>query len=131
MACRPMNSALSAMVYSPDGRCIAGSSNGLVSFFPGKKQHAIYPPGAQISTVYINDVPYTSTSNPDEIKTISLSHRQNTFSFDFHPSPFSMRMNAVLNTSWKAMMKPGSKAGRHIIPVIVKSLPGIMFSIFV
>lgn len=80
--------SLSAMVYSADGRCIAGSANGLVSFFPDKKQHAIYPPGAQINTVYINDLPDTSTANPDELKTIRLSHRQNTFSFDFAPIAF-------------------------------------------
>ena len=78
----------SALINTPDGRCIAGTSNGLVSFFPGKKQYSIYPPRAQLANIYINDILDTSVANPDEIKTISLSYRRNTFSFDFAPIAF-------------------------------------------
>jgi signal transduction histidine kinase/ligand-binding sensor domain-containing protein len=75
----------SALVYTPDGRCIAGSSNGLVSFFPGEPQHPIYPPGVQLTKIYVNDIADSSFVNADEIKTLELSYRENTFSFDFAP----------------------------------------------
>jgi signal transduction histidine kinase len=57
-------------------------------FFPDNKQYSIYPPGAQLANIYINDILDSSIVNPDEIKTISLSHKRNTFSFDFAPIAF-------------------------------------------
>jgi signal transduction histidine kinase/ligand-binding sensor domain-containing protein len=80
--------SLSALVYTGDERCIAGSSNGLVSFFPGQRPDSVYPPRAQITNIYINDVVYNPFRHPDETKRISLSHRENTFSFDFAPIAF-------------------------------------------
>ena len=75
--------------YTDDGRCIAGSSNGLISFFPDKGQDSIYPPRPRINNIYINDVLYTGTKNANETKQISLTFRQNTFSFDFAPIAFT------------------------------------------
>lgn len=80
--------SLSALVLDSDQRCIAGTANGLVSFFPNQLQGPIYPPGAQLTGIYINDISYTSTQNPNETKKISLSYRENTFSFDFAPIAF-------------------------------------------
>jgi len=78
----------SALIHTRAGRCIAGTSNGIVSFLPGKKQYSIYPPGTQLANIYINDILDSSIVNPDEIKTISLSYKRNTFSFDFAPIAF-------------------------------------------
>ena len=75
--------------YTEDGRCVAGSSNGLISFFPDKKQDSIYPPRPRINNIYINDVLYTGNKNANETKKISLTFRQNTFSFDFAPIAFT------------------------------------------
>ena len=83
-----MNSACLHSSMPLVNRCIAGSSNGLVSFFPHQKQDSIYPPRAQLTNIYINDILYTSTQNPNETKKISLSYRENTFSFDFAPITF-------------------------------------------
>ncbi len=80
--------SLSALVYTPDDRCIAGTSNGLVTFFPHQKQDSIYPPRPRITNIYINDTLHISTRNPNETKKISLSYRENTFSFDFAPIAF-------------------------------------------
>lgn len=80
--------SLSALIDAPDNRCIAGSSNGLVSFFPDQVQDSIYPPRAQLKNIYINDILHTSNPNPGETKKISLSYRENTFAFDFAPIAF-------------------------------------------
>ena len=81
--------APAAFIYTKDGRCVAGSSNGLISFFPDKKQDSIYPPRPRINNIYINDVLYTAAKNPTETKKISLTFKQNTFSFDFAPIAFT------------------------------------------
>ena len=79
---------LSALVIDQNGRCVAGTSNGLVSFFPPDVKNITNSPRAQLAAVYINDVLDTASSNPDEIKELKLSSRQNTFSFDFSSISF-------------------------------------------
>ncbi|MGZ8557386.1 MAG: ligand-binding sensor domain-containing protein, partial [Chitinophagaceae bacterium] len=78
---------LSAIAFS-SGECIAGTTNGLVSFSPHKLQDKIHPPIAQLTSIYINDDLTGFVPNPQEKNTISLSHRQNTFSFEFTPIAF-------------------------------------------
>lgn len=80
--------SVAALAYTPDNRCILGTANGLVSFFPGQKQQPIYPPATQFRNIYINDKPGTSLGNPDELSKLALSYKQNTFSFDFAPIAF-------------------------------------------
>ena len=50
---------LSAFVYDKHGRCVAGTSNGLVSFFPSDVQNIANSPRVQLTALYINDVFYT------------------------------------------------------------------------
>ena len=77
-----------ALRYTSDGRCIAGTSNGIVSFYPGKQQPLFHPPRPQLSKIYINDIADTSAANPNEVEKINLSHKQNTFAFDFSAIAF-------------------------------------------
>jgi len=78
----------SALVFDASQRCIAGTSNGLVSFFPGHLQNAADPPLAQLTGIYINDVLYASGPASNEVKNLELSFRKNTFSFDFSTITF-------------------------------------------
>ena len=78
---------LSTIIFS-SGQCIAGTTNGLVSFFPDKLQDKIHPPLVQLTNIYINDVLTGFVPNPQETTKINLSHRQNTFSFEFAPIAF-------------------------------------------
>ena len=80
--------ALTAMVYNNGGRCVAGTSNGLVSFSPADVRFLTNAPGVQVTAFYINDVRDTINANPDEINNIRLSSRQNTFSIDFSSVSF-------------------------------------------
>jgi len=77
-----------ALVVGSDGRCIVGSTNGLVSFYPNQIKDSVTPPQAQLSGIYINDVLHVAAPNSNEIKKINLTFRQNTFSFDFSPITF-------------------------------------------
>ena len=79
---------LSALVYDKAGKCIAGTSNGLVSFSPSDVQFITNAPRIRLDAFYVNDVLDTLQANPDEIKTIKLSSKQNTFSLDFSPLSF-------------------------------------------
>ena len=79
---------LSALVVDTAGRCIAGTSNGLVSFFPSDVQFITNTPRVQRTALYINDILDTLYGNPDEIKTIHLSSKQSTFAFDFSSVSF-------------------------------------------
>jgi len=78
----------SAIVVDRDQRCIAGTSNGVVSFFPNQLRDSIYPPRPQLTGVYINDVLHTAGPNSNEIKKLDLSFQHNTFSFDFSSIAF-------------------------------------------
>jgi two-component sensor histidine kinase len=78
----------SAFVFDADQRCIAGTLNGLVSFFPDQLQDSVYPPRSQLTGIYINDDLFTSAPESDEIKKLNLSFRENTFSFDFSAVAF-------------------------------------------
>jgi signal transduction histidine kinase/ligand-binding sensor domain-containing protein len=84
----PANEFNIAAITFSSGKCIAGTTNGLVSFFPEKLQDKIYPPLVQLTNIYINDVLTGFVPNPQETNKISLSHSQNTFSFDFAPIAF-------------------------------------------
>ncbi len=71
------------MVFTPAGKCIAGTNNGLLAFYPGKLADTLYPPRAQLISMYVNDSAKSFISNPQETSAIELSYHQNTFSFDF------------------------------------------------
>ncbi len=69
--------------FTPSGRCITGTNNGLVSFYPEKLLDIVYPPRAQLINMYVNDSTKSFVANPEETPSIVLNHNQNTFSFDF------------------------------------------------
>ena len=71
------------LLRAASGNLIAGTSNGLVSFSPGRLQDTVYPPRAQINNIFVNDSTSPFLPNPQERTKIMLSHDQNTFSFDF------------------------------------------------
>ena len=79
---------LSALVYDVPGKVIAGTSNGLVSFSPSDVQFITNAPKVRLTAFYINDELDTLHANADEIKTIKLNPKQNTFSLDFSPLSF-------------------------------------------
>ncbi len=80
--------SFSSLVFDSQQRCITGTANGLVSFFPDKLKGSIYPPGVQLTGIYVNDKLYALPPNSNEIKKINLSFKENTFSFDFSPIAF-------------------------------------------
>ncbi len=72
-----------SMVLTSGGKCIAGTKNGLVSFYPEKLVDIIYPPRAQLINMYVNDSAGSFIANPQETSKVDLEYYQNTFSFDF------------------------------------------------
>jgi signal transduction histidine kinase/ligand-binding sensor domain-containing protein len=72
-----------AMVFTSSGKCIAGTNNGLLSFYPEKLKDIIYPPRAQLINIYVNDSSTSFVANPQEASKVELQYYQNTFSFDF------------------------------------------------
>jgi signal transduction histidine kinase len=80
--------SLSSIVFDSSRRCIAGTANGMVSFFPDQLQESNTSPFPQFLNIYINDALYSSTPNLNELKKIKLTHNQNTFSIDFSPVTF-------------------------------------------
>jgi signal transduction histidine kinase/ligand-binding sensor domain-containing protein len=83
------------LVITASGKCICGTSNGLVSFYPEKLKDIIYPPRAQLISMYVNDSVKSFIANPQESSGVSLEHDQNTFSFDFSCISFQ---HAAANT---------------------------------
>ena len=81
--------SLAALTFDANNRCIAGTSNGLVSFFPNQLKYSNYVHRPQLTGIYINDILYASAANPNEIKKLNLSSRENTFSFDFSTIAFN------------------------------------------
>lgn len=79
----------SSLAFYPDQRCVTGTTNGLVSFFPNRLQGSIYPPGVQLTGIYVNDVLHAAPPSSNEIKRIDLTFKQNTFSFDFSMIAFN------------------------------------------
>lgn len=71
------------VLYRSNGQCIAGTSNGLVSFYPEKSGDVLFPPRTQLINIYVNDSTKGFVPNPQGISKITLQHDQNTFSFDF------------------------------------------------
>ncbi|MES1215178.1 MAG: two-component regulator propeller domain-containing protein [Bacteroidota bacterium] len=78
-----------ALALGQNNQCIAGTSNGLVSFFPDQLKYSSYSPRPQLTGIYINDALYASAPNPNEVKKLDLSFRENTFSFDFSTIAFN------------------------------------------
>jgi signal transduction histidine kinase/ligand-binding sensor domain-containing protein len=79
---------VSAIAFSANGECIAGSTNGLVSFYPKTIEDTLYAPSVQITNIRINDSTSGFVPNARETGQLNLSHRQNTFSFEFAPITF-------------------------------------------
>ena len=79
---------ISSLVHEPGGRCIAGTSNGLVSFSTQEVLFLTNSPRPQLTALYINDIKDTLHANPDEIRSIKLGPKQNTFSLDFSSVSF-------------------------------------------
>jgi signal transduction histidine kinase/ligand-binding sensor domain-containing protein len=71
------------MVFTSSGKCVTGTNNGFVSFYPEKFKDIIYPPRAQLINMYVNDSVKGFIANPQERSEVVLEHDQNTFSFDF------------------------------------------------
>ena len=86
---------VSAIAFSSDGKCIAGNTNGLVSFYPDKFLKNLYPPRAQFDHIYINDTLYKATNNANETNNIRLTYRENTFAFDFSAITFQHNSDCV------------------------------------
>jgi len=86
---------VSAIAFSSDGKCIAGNTNGLVSFYPDKFLKNLYPPRAQLEHIYINDTLYKVTNCANEINNIHLTYRENTFAFDFSAIIFQHNNDCV------------------------------------
>jgi signal transduction histidine kinase len=80
--------SLSTLTFGPGQKCIAGTSNGIVSFFPDEQPKSGLLPGIQLTGIYVNDVIHASSPNANEIGKISLSSKENTFSFDFSAIAF-------------------------------------------
>ncbi len=80
--------SFSSLVLKSDQTCVVGTANGLVSFSPDRLQGSTYPPGVQLTGIYINDVLHAAMPNSNEIKRIDLSFKENTFSFDFSTIAF-------------------------------------------
>ncbi len=80
--------SMSALIFDSYERCITGTANGLVSFFPGHLHDSINPPRAQLTGVYINDRVSSSAPNSNEIKQIDLTSKENTFAFDYSAIAF-------------------------------------------
>ena len=61
-----------SIINMGSGRCIAGTNNGLVSFFPGKLRDIIHPPRAQLINMYVNDSVKGFIANPQELSEVSV-----------------------------------------------------------
>jgi len=72
-----------SFLYSSTGKCIVGSTNGILAFYPKKLKDIVYPPRAQLINMYVNDSSTGFLSNPQECAEVVLEHDQNTFSFDY------------------------------------------------
>ncbi len=79
---------LSAIAFTQEQMCVAGTSKGLVSFYPGQFQQFVVVPRAQLNSIYINDILVSSGPGANETKKINLSPGQNTFSLDFSAIAF-------------------------------------------
>ena len=90
---------VSAIAFSSDGKCIAGSNGGLVSFYPGRSLKNLYPPRVQLDHIYINDTLYKATAVANETNNINLTYQENTFAFDF--SAIAFQHNKECNYEYK------------------------------
>jgi signal transduction histidine kinase/ligand-binding sensor domain-containing protein len=71
------------LVTMESGKCIAGTDNGLLIFYPDRFQDFVYPPRAQLINLFVNDSTRGFLANPMETSPVILAHDQNTFSLDF------------------------------------------------
>jgi signal transduction histidine kinase len=92
-------------------KCIAGTTNGLVSFSPKNLQSSTYPTSAQLTNIYVNDVLLSSAPGSNEIKKINLSFKQNTFSFDFSTIAFQHIPDCSFEYKLEGFDKEWIKAG--------------------
>jgi signal transduction histidine kinase len=90
---------VSAIAFSSDGKCIAGSTRGLVTFYPGKFLKNLSPPRAQLDHIYVNDSLYKPAAAANETNNISLAYGENTFAFDF--SAIAFQHNREVNYEYK------------------------------
>jgi len=72
-----------SFLYTSSGKCIVGTKNGILSFYPEKLHDIVYPPRAQLTNMYVNDSSNGYLPNPQDISSVVLEHDQNTFSFDY------------------------------------------------
>jgi signal transduction histidine kinase/ligand-binding sensor domain-containing protein len=114
----------SSITVSADGKCMAGNAHGLVSFYPGKFLKNLYPPRAQLDHIYINDTLYASTNSANEINSISLTYRQNTFAFDFSAISFQHNSDCVYEYKLEGYDKDWIKSGATHFTRYSKISPG-------
>ena len=79
---------VSVIGFAGDGKCIAGTTRGLVSFYPDKLLQDLYPPRAQLDYIYINDTMYDPNAIANETNQLRLTYRENTFAFEFSAVAF-------------------------------------------
>ena len=105
---------VSAILFSPNGSCIAGSTSGMVSFNSASFIKNLYPPRAQLDHIYINDTLFNAAANPNEKNSIKLTHRENTFAFDFSAITFQHNNECVYEYQLEGYDNDWIKSGtRH------------------
>jgi signal transduction histidine kinase/ligand-binding sensor domain-containing protein len=72
-----------SLLYTKSGKCVVGTNNGILSFYPEQSTDAVYPPRAQLINMYVNDSASGFLPNPQEQSEVILDYDQNTFSFDY------------------------------------------------
>ena len=102
---------VAAIAFASNGNCIAGSNGGLVSFDPDKFPKYLYPPRAQLDHIYINDTLYRAITNVNEANRITLSHRENTFAFDFSAIGFQHNNECIYEYKLEGYDKDWIKSG--------------------
>lgn len=113
------------MIQSSNGRCIAGTRNGLVSFYPGKLKDIIYPPRAQLINMYVNDSSKGFIANPQESSKVDLEYYQNTFSFDFASIGFQHAASSIYEYKLDKYDEDWIRSGTTYYTRYSKMPPGI------
>jgi len=84
-----------SFLIDSSGKCIVGTSNGIMAFYPEKLVDHVYPPRAQLINMYVNDSTKGFIANPQETSKVVLEHDQNTFSFDYSCISFQHAQTSV------------------------------------
>ena len=90
---------VSAIAFASDGKCIAGSTRGLVTFYPGKSLKNLSPPRAQLDHIYVNDSLFEPSAIANQTNNLGLTYQENTFAFDF--SAIAFQHNREVNYEYK------------------------------